>query len=36
MFIPDPGSSFLPIPDPESKNRTKERGEKNFVVIPFL
>ncbi len=26
MFIPDPGSWFLPIPDP--KTATKERGEK--------
>ncbi len=35
MFIPDPGSWFLPIPDPGSripdpKTATKERGEKNF------
>jgi hypothetical protein len=29
--IPDPGSR---IPDP--KTATKERGEKNFFVIPFL
>ncbi len=28
MFIPDPGSWFLPIPDP--KTSTKERGEKIF------
>jgi hypothetical protein len=39
--IPDPGYSFLPIPDPGSripdpKTATKERGEKKFVVIPFL
>jgi hypothetical protein len=34
MFIPDPGSCFLPIPDP--KIETKERGEKNVVVIPFF
>ncbi len=33
MFIPDPGSWFLPIPDP--KTATKERGEKKFVVITF-
>jgi hypothetical protein len=33
MFIPDPGSSFLPIPDP--KTATKERGEKKFDVIPL-
>ncbi len=35
MFIPDPGSWFLPIPDPGSripdpKSATKERGEKKF------
>ncbi len=35
MFIPDPGSWFLPIPDPGSripdpKTATKERGEKKF------
>ncbi len=40
MFIPDPGSWFLPVPDPGSlisdpKTATKERGEKKFVVIPF-
>ena len=40
MFIPDPGSWFLPIPDPGSripdpKTETKERGEKKLVVIPF-
>jgi hypothetical protein len=40
MFIPDPGSWFLPIPDPGSqipdpKTATKERGEKKFVVITF-
>jgi hypothetical protein len=33
MFIPDPGSSFLPIPDP--KTAAKERGEKKSVVIPY-
>jgi hypothetical protein len=42
MFIPDPGSWFLPIPDPGSripdpKTATKERGEKknyfNFEVL---
>jgi hypothetical protein len=35
--VADPGSGiliFLPIPDP--KTSTKERGEKKFVVIPFL
>jgi hypothetical protein len=38
MFIPDPGSRFLPIPDPGSpdpKTATKERGEKKFDVISF-
>ncbi len=42
MFIPDPGSWFLPIldpgsriPDPGSKNGNKRRGEKKFVVITF-
>jgi hypothetical protein len=40
MVIPDPGSWFLPIPDPGSripdpKTATKERGEKKFVVITF-
>jgi hypothetical protein len=47
MFIPDPGSGFLPIPDPGSrisdpgsripdpKTATKERGEKKFVVVTF-
>ncbi len=36
MFIPDPGSWFLPIPDPRSKTAAKERGEQKFVVIPFF
>ncbi len=36
MFIPDPGSGFLPIPDPGSKNSSKRVGWKKFVVIPFL
>jgi hypothetical protein len=41
MFIPDPGSLFLPIPDPgsripDTKTATKERGEKKLVVIPVL
>ncbi len=36
MFIPDPGSWFLPIPDPGSripdpKTATKERGGKKFL-----
>ena len=40
MFIPDPGSWFLPIPDPGSrildpKKATKERGE-NFFFHTFL
>ena len=30
MFIPDPGSWFLPIPDPGSKNSNKRQGWKNF------
>ncbi len=41
MFIPDPGSWFLPIPDLGSqildpKTGTKERGEKKIFVIPFF
>ncbi len=28
MFIPDPGSWFLPIPDPGSNNRNKREGWK--------
>ncbi len=41
MFIPDPGSWFLPILDPDlgsriQKQQKKERGEKKFVVIPFF
>jgi hypothetical protein len=40
MFIPDPGSWFLPIPDPgsripEPKTATNKRGEKKFFFIPF-
>jgi hypothetical protein len=40
MFIPDPGSLFLPIPDPGSripdpKTATKERGGKKLDVKPF-
>jgi hypothetical protein len=39
MFIPDP--DFLPILDPgsripDAKTSRKERGEKKFVLIPFL
>jgi hypothetical protein len=30
------GSWFLPISDPGSKKKKKERGEKKFVVIPFF
>ncbi len=30
MFIPDPGSWFLPIPDPGSKNSNKREGWKKF------
>jgi hypothetical protein len=38
LSIPDPESR---IPDPRSqipdpKTATKERGEKNFVVLPFF
>ncbi len=38
MFIPDPGSWFLPVPDPGSripdpKTETKESGQKNFFII---
>ncbi len=41
MFIPDPGSWFLPIPDPGSripdpKTATKMRGGNRFVVKPFF
>ncbi len=41
MFIPDPGTWFLPIPNPGSripdpKTATNERGEKKLVVIPFF
>jgi hypothetical protein len=41
MFIPNPGSWFLSIPDPRSripdpKTATKERGEKKIVVQPFF
>ncbi len=37
LRIPDvyPGSWFLPIPDPGSKNRKKREGWKKIVVIPF-
>jgi hypothetical protein len=37
MFIPDPDFYLSQIPDPGSKkSATKERGEKNFVVVPFF
>jgi hypothetical protein len=35
MFIPDPGSWFLPIPDPGSKNSNKREGWKKNRVITF-
>jgi hypothetical protein len=35
IFIQDPGSWFLAIPDPGSKTATKEMGEKKLVVITF-
>jgi hypothetical protein len=41
MFIPDPGSYFLPIPDPGSrtpdpKTATKERGETKICCHSFF
>ncbi len=41
IFIPDPGSWFLPIPDPGSripdpKTAMKDIGEEKFVVILFF
>ncbi len=43
MFIPEPGSWFLPIPDPGSrisdpgsKNSNKRQGWKFFFVKPFF
>ncbi len=36
MFIPDPGSWFLPIPDPGSKNSNKREGWKKFFCHTFL
>ncbi len=36
MFIPDPGSWFLPIPDPESKNSNKREGWKKNLCHTFL
>jgi hypothetical protein len=37
MFNPDPGSRFLPLPNPgsripDAKTATKERGEAQFVI----
>ncbi len=36
MFIPDPGSWFLPIPDPGSKNSNKREGWKKICCHDFL
>ncbi len=36
MFIPDPGSWFLPIPDPGSKNSNKRQGWKKICCHNFL
>ncbi len=36
MFIPDPGSWFLPIPDPGSKNSNKREGWKKIWCHTFL
>ena len=38
MFIPDPGSWFLPIPDPGSKNKNKNKREgwKKICCHNFL
>ncbi len=36
MFILDPGSWFLPISDPGSKNSYKREGWKKVVVIQFF
>jgi hypothetical protein len=36
MFIPDPGSWFLPIPDPGSKNSNKTEGWKIIWCHTFL
>ncbi len=37
MFIPDPGSWFLPIPDPGSRiqKQQQKREVKKLVLIPF-
>jgi hypothetical protein len=34
MFIPDP--DFCPSRIPDPKTATKEKGEKNFVVLHFF
>ncbi len=36
LRIRDPGSWFLLIPDPGSKNSSKREGWKKIVVIPFF
>ncbi len=36
MFIPDPGSWFLPILDPGSKNRSKREGWKKICCHTFF
>ncbi len=36
MFIPDPGSWFLPIPDPGSKKKQQKRGVKKICCHNFL
>ncbi len=36
MFIPDPGSWFLPIPDPGSKNSNKRERWKKISCHTFL
>ena len=36
MFIPDPGSWFLPIPDPGSKNSNKRQGWKKLSCHTFF
>jgi hypothetical protein len=36
MFITDPGSWFLPIPDPGSKKQQQKRGVKKNLFHTFL
>jgi hypothetical protein len=36
MFIPDPGSWFLPIPDPGSKKSNKKEGWKKICCHAFF